>query len=526
MAISSLIKGAIKGVENLAPKDFPKALDEIAEVPEENFKAALKSTKEATPSSTAVMQEHVDAIENMSNEDFQQFLKGFDEKFPNPPGERFDEAFPDPPPPLAEVEELENVSDEDFSKILKEFQESAPVSPGSPFGKKLETNDIFSDEETSEAGFFLIESIPVSGDDLSVLTDEQVVTAANQLKTGLLSPDEVIESIKNPSVSSLDDDFADFESAADAIENKLKAALGGTEEGVTVPFTQLIPQAEKVLFDNLSDFQVQALSDSDKIKAANQISGLADDDNVSLTLAQNAERIDLDEIVRDLESEPSSTASSAVLGAAKINEDVAKTLISIRKSSIVTRAPRKIRLRLEDIERSAPGDIFIEEIRRNIDDDYLDIAKSMNNLELGVVNFYTSRGDLALNWGLRNGEVTPGSPLDKTVTFLNETLEKLPAYKDVAYRSVAKRMFDRYEVGEVVEEIGFTSFTTNPLGGKFSPGKPRQTTTFVIQSESGRYIEPFTEWDGESEVLFKSGTRFRVVDKDEDTGQIFLEEAN
>lgn len=380
-------------------------------------------------------------------------------------------------PPLPEVKEVSAFSDE-----AAVFDELAQV----PFSEKPSLSDL---ADPIESHSFLLDTLGIAPKQLSYLTDEEIVSFSVQLNTGTITPEDAMSAITD--------------------------IAGGAEGG----FKTLTPSIVENLGSTLSDWQIAALSDEDKVKAWNQIAGTASDDNISLTLAKSADNIQLPEGVDFGEDNP-----------------VIKTLFAVRGESI-SKGPEKVRERLARLKPRGTASFDFESvddraISKFLTKEYLEAAGDMNNLEISAINFYTSRGDQAVNWGLRNGEVKPGSALDKTIQFMNKTLDKLPAYEGVAYRNATADMFDRYTVGEVVEEKGFTSFTTEKLGIDIDTintdplygGKPPHNTTFLVQSKRGRYIEVFSEFPGENEVLYKSGSRFQVVDKDPDTRQIFLEE--
>lgn len=93
---------------------------------------------------------------------------------------------------------------------------------------------------------------------------------------------------------------------------------------------------------------------------------------------------------------------------------------------------------------------------------------------------------------------------------LNKALEKLPPYVGVTKRGAILKQSDiaLYKPGMVVEERGFMST---------SKSKPWNGTKFVVHGKTGRDISKLSTHPGEAEVLFRSGTRFKVVSNDGDT---------
>ena len=130
---------------------------------------------------------------------------------------------------------------------------------------------------------------------------------------------------------------------------------------------------------------------------------------------------------------------------------------------------------------------------------------------------YTANGFITLNSALRNGHRS-----FKTVTmasFINQALKKLPDYKGNVIRTLShlpENILNTYQVGEVVTERGFISssfgFNVDNIGGY--PYK------FIIRSKHGKKIHKISTMDVEKEVLFKSGTQFRVINREVVNGEI------
>jgi hypothetical protein len=107
----------------------------------------------------------------------------------------------------------------------------------------------------------------------------------------------------------------------------------------------------------------------------------------------------------------------------------------------------------------------------------------------------------------------------KHVSQLNGALDKLPKHKGVVSRktSLTAEQFALYQPGKIVEERGFTSTSKNP-------GTWTGSHRFVVTSKSGRDIQRISKHPDEAEVLFKSGTRFKITKK---TGnEIHMEEVD
>ena len=90
---------------------------------------------------------------------------------------------------------------------------------------------------------------------------------------------------------------------------------------------------------------------------------------------------------------------------------------------------------------------------------------------------------------------------------LNDALDKLPPKPSVSVRgtTVPPAALALYQPGAIVEERAFTS---TGKGKKFSGPH-----TFEIHGKTGRDVSKLSSHQSENEVLFKSGTRFKVVSR-------------
>ena len=137
--------------------------------------------------------------------------------------------------------------------------------------------------------------------------------------------------------------------------------------------------------------------------------------------------------------------------------------------------------------------------------------------EAATVHNYTDLGYQKLNKQLRNPP--PDSRIKAKQALLDSALSKLPDHKGEVFRGVDKKM--NFEVGAVVKDGGFSSSSPNKdiATINFSGG-----TLFKIKSKTGKNITDMSRFRSESEVLFKSGTGFKVTGKSEDkSGRIVYE---
>jgi hypothetical protein len=107
---------------------------------------------------------------------------------------------------------------------------------------------------------------------------------------------------------------------------------------------------------------------------------------------------------------------------------------------------------------------------------------------------------------------------------INSALDKMPNYEGKVYRVSAldPAIANSYKVGQEITEKGFTSTgTEKPIGINIKKGKIE--TIFNIKSKTGKSISKFSDTPQEDEVLFKSGTKFKVTKKREENGKIIIE---
>lgn len=126
-----------------------------------------------------------------------------------------------------------------------------------------------------------------------------------------------------------------------------------------------------------------------------------------------------------------------------------------------------------------------------------------------------------LNHSLRIGKLEKNTK--QYAEILNNALDKLPSHKGIVYRSIrgglSERDLERYQVGEVVKEEMFTS--TSTLTSEQLPFFDGGVK-FEIKSKNGKKIDHLSMVDFEKEVLFKSGSTFRVKSKTENRGVITI----
>lgn len=144
-----------------------------------------------------------------------------------------------------------------------------------------------------------------------------------------------------------------------------------------------------------------------------------------------------------------------------------------------------------------------------------DLRNGLTDQEILAIHVYTGEEFEAINDRLRQ-ETNPTDELLAFTETLKKALMRLPAYEGEVYRagSLPPEELLRHQMGAI---ITYPAFTSASLHQKPLLGPHR----FIVRSKTGRSIEKFSQFEEEREVLFISGTQFKVLDrKDEDGGVI------
>lgn len=159
-----------------------------------------------------------------------------------------------------------------------------------------------------------------------------------------------------------------------------------------------------------------------------------------------------------------------------------------------------------------------------VPDDYFNYAKEQlakTNLgglltpqDAAYLITYSGRRFREANSQLRKGKMASG--YSGYVKGVNAALDKLPPLTGTSYRStsLSPKQLGSYIPGAVVKDPGFTSASAAPIDKKFSGYKSKeQDVTMEIHGRSGRDVSALSNYPNEHEVLFKSGTPFRVRER-------------
>ena len=122
---------------------------------------------------------------------------------------------------------------------------------------------------------------------------------------------------------------------------------------------------------------------------------------------------------------------------------------------------------------------------------------------------------------LNYGEVPPSTAVSSFARILNNALQKLPRHVGAVYRGYESRRlsadFAKYPLGAVVEWPGFTSSTTDEdmaYDGNM---------LFTILSRTGRILGSYSDIPHELEVMFRTGTKFRVLRAEQVGSDVVIE---
>jgi hypothetical protein len=139
-----------------------------------------------------------------------------------------------------------------------------------------------------------------------------------------------------------------------------------------------------------------------------------------------------------------------------------------------------------------------------------ELLQGVSEDEYEAFLYYKQGSNAGAYWFLLNKALRAGNPSDEQVSVaksLEGYLKKRPSYSGTAvrYTDLPKEIESQYQVGNIVREEAFLS--TSYLPNWRWPGSSK----FVIYGKSGRTISG--NGDGEGEILFPPGTRFKVLSK-------------
>lgn len=179
-------------------------------------------------------------------------------------------------------------------------------------------------------------------------------------------------------------------------------------------------------------------------------------------------------------------------------------------------------LEQQDISKAIAPEVFDFQVKEIAKDDVaLSFVKDRNlsKPEAVILREYTGHSAQQINAELRSNK-----PSLKALSFariLNRALNKLPSYRGKVWRDIdlPEKTLAKYFVGEVVTEKGFVSSSRDEFE-RFDSARPHR---LLIHSKNGKIIEKISVLPLEYEVLFKSGTKFKVLKRTQEKGYLLIE---
>lgn len=179
-------------------------------------------------------------------------------------------------------------------------------------------------------------------------------------------------------------------------------------------------------------------------------------------------------------------------------------------------------LEQQDISKVIAPEVFDFQVKEIAKDDVaLSFVKERNlsKPEAVILREYTGHSAQQINAELRSNK-----PSLKALSFariLNRALNKLPSYRGKVWRDIdlPEKTLAKYSVGEVVTEKGFVSSSRDEFE-RFDSARPHR---LLIHSKNGKIIEKISVLPLEYEVLFKSGTKFKVLKRTQEKGYLLIE---
>jgi uncharacterized protein YukE len=138
---------------------------------------------------------------------------------------------------------------------------------------------------------------------------------------------------------------------------------------------------------------------------------------------------------------------------------------------------------------------------------------------LGVWDYTTDNGYQTMNTALRDPGALAAHELPKAqerIAAVNRGLSELPPHPGTTYRGtdIPASMLDDYQVGRVVSDPAFLSTSESEAVAQGFRSRNGGNAFFEVHGATGRNVAPLSQYgSGEAEVLFRSGTRFEVLDK-------------
>ena len=142
---------------------------------------------------------------------------------------------------------------------------------------------------------------------------------------------------------------------------------------------------------------------------------------------------------------------------------------------------------------------------------------NLSTKEAVSIRDYTAHSYAKINSQLREDKTTPSIFMMAKV--INNALNKMPSYQGKVWRDVdfPDSVLSSYVVGGIVVEKGFSSSSYSDERFKKLPHR------LLIHSKRGKIIQSLSVLPNEDEVLFKSGTKFKVLKHTQTKSYLLIE---
>ena len=140
---------------------------------------------------------------------------------------------------------------------------------------------------------------------------------------------------------------------------------------------------------------------------------------------------------------------------------------------------------------------------------------SLGKQEYAALSYYMGSGYGCINSVLFG--VKKDVDVKPITTSLNQALKKFPRYDGFVARGTAlpETVFNEHKVGAVITYNAFTSTSVRASIAEGFSQRSGKKSFFLIYSHSGRPVMGLSQ--GEGEVLFASGTKFKVLNHEKDS---------
>jgi hypothetical protein len=132
---------------------------------------------------------------------------------------------------------------------------------------------------------------------------------------------------------------------------------------------------------------------------------------------------------------------------------------------------------------------------------------NLSDDEILSLSMYSSYLYDNVNTSLRQGGHKKAAILPFLAVMIH-AIDKLPPYEGTVYRQtdLPPDISHQHSVGQIVTYPAFTSSSSNTVGWT---GSHKMT----IFSKTGRFIAPYSQHPKESEIIFKPGSKFKVIER-------------